>query len=45
MQFLKLCCWKEALRADIKIGEIKNNENYGNPVLEVNISITYGSIR
>lgn len=45
MQFLKLCCWKEALKADIKIGEIKNKENFINPVLEVNVSISYGSIK
>jgi hypothetical protein len=45
MQFLKLCCWKEVLKADIKIGEIKEKETYGNPVLEVNVSISYGSIK
>lgn len=45
MQFLKLCCWKEVLKADIKIGEIKNKENFTNPVLEVAVSISYGSIK
>jgi hypothetical protein len=46
MQFLKLCCWKETpLRADIKIGDIKNHKKHNNPVLEVNVSITYGNIR
>lgn len=45
MQFLKLCCWKEALRADLTIGEIKPRGQSDNPFLEVNVAITYGSIR
>lgn len=27
MQFLKLCCWKDTLRADIELGGIKKREN------------------
>ncbi|CDW78330.1 UNKNOWN [Stylonychia lemnae] len=44
MQFLKLCCWKDALRADIELGGIKKRNN-GEPQLVLNVSITYGSIR
>ena len=43
MQFLKLCCWKEALKADITIGEIKQGSI--SPMLEINVAVSYGSIR
>ena len=45
MQFLKLCCLKEAFRADISLGGIKKREESGEPQLVLNISISYGSIR
>ncbi len=45
MMFLKYFCCRETLLANITIGEIKNKENTGSPVLEVQVHLTLGSIR
>ena len=45
MMFLKFFCCRESLMANISIGEIKNKDSNGSPVLEVQVQLTLGSIR
>jgi hypothetical protein len=44
MMFIKYLCCKERLSAKITTGEIKSLPNFKNPMLEVHIALTMGSI-
>ena len=45
MIFLNLLCCKEAQKANIQIGEIKNRKGSNNPCLEVHVQIKLGQIK